>query len=101
MWQDRPPSRLAVPDTRDPLLAKEVVATGGPAAAQAKSNAGCPVSARESPYVTLVTGTRPARAEGRGGLAHRAADGTYPRELALQLAVSPYRGWGTVRTCPV
>jgi hypothetical protein len=42
----------------DPLLAKEVAATSGPAATQVKSNAGCPVSARESPYVTLVTGTR-------------------------------------------
>jgi hypothetical protein len=39
------------------LRAKEVDATGGPAAAQVKSTAGCSVSDRESPWVTLLTGT--------------------------------------------
>jgi hypothetical protein len=33
----------------------------GPAAAQVKSNAGCPVNDRESPWATLVTGTWRAR----------------------------------------
>jgi hypothetical protein len=47
--------------TPDPLLAKEVAAIGGPAAAQVKSTAGCPVSARESPRATLLTGTWRAR----------------------------------------
>ena len=45
----------------DPLLAKEVAATAGPAAAQVKSTAGCAVTDRESPWVTLLTGTRRAR----------------------------------------
>jgi hypothetical protein len=35
--------------TPDPLLAKEVTATGGPAAAQLESDAGCSVNDRESP----------------------------------------------------
>ena len=43
--------------TPDPLLAKEVTATAGPAAAQVKGTAGCSVSDRESPWVTLLTGT--------------------------------------------
>src|SRR5262249_53768159 len=39
----------------DPLLAKEVAATGGPAAAQVKRGGGCSVSNRELPGVTLLT----------------------------------------------
>jgi hypothetical protein len=35
--------------TPDPLLAKVVAASGGPAAAQVKRAAGCPVNDRESP----------------------------------------------------
>jgi hypothetical protein len=50
----RRPSRA---HTSDPLLAKVVAAPGGPAAAQVKSTAGCSVSDRESPWVTLLTGT--------------------------------------------
>jgi hypothetical protein len=42
------------PHRRDHLLAKEVATIGGPAAAQVRSNAGCPVNARESPWVTLL-----------------------------------------------
>jgi hypothetical protein len=45
----------------DLLLAKEVDAPGGPAAAQVESAAGCSVSDRESPWVTLLTGTWRAR----------------------------------------
>ncbi len=45
-----------------PLLAKEVAATGRPAAAQVKHSAGCSVNDRESPWVTLLTGTWRARA---------------------------------------
>ena len=47
--------------TPDPLLAKEVAATGGPAAARVKSTAGCSVNDRQSPWVTLLTGTWRAR----------------------------------------
>jgi hypothetical protein len=46
----------------DPLLAKEVTAPAGPAGAQVTSNAGCSVNDRESPWVTLLTGTCRARA---------------------------------------
>jgi len=46
----------------DHLLAKEVAATGGPAAAQVKRAAGCSVDDRESPCVTVLTGTWRARA---------------------------------------
>jgi hypothetical protein len=45
------------------LLAKEVAAPAGPAAAQVKNKAGCPVNDRESSYVTLLTGTWRARSE--------------------------------------
>jgi len=45
----------------DHLRAKEMAAIGGPAAAQAKSHAGCSVIDRESPWVTLLTGMRRAR----------------------------------------
>ena len=47
---------LAVSCRHDPQLAKEVTAPG-PAAVQASSCAGCPVNDRESPWVTLLTGT--------------------------------------------
>ena len=53
------PSPAAVYD--EPLLAKEVAATGGPAAARVKSTAGCSVNDRQSPWVTLLTGTWRAR----------------------------------------
>jgi hypothetical protein len=48
---------LAVSRPCDPLLAKEVAVPAGPAAAQARSAAGCSVTDRESPWVTLLTGT--------------------------------------------
>jgi hypothetical protein len=51
----------------EPLLAKEVTATAGPAATQVKGAAGCSVNDRESPWVTLFTGTWRARADGLGG----------------------------------
>jgi len=41
----------------DPMLAKAVAATGGHAAAQVKSTAGCSMNDRESPRLTLLTGT--------------------------------------------
>ena len=47
--------------TPDPLLAKEVTAPARPAAAQVRSAAGCSVNDRESPWVTLLTGTWRAR----------------------------------------
>src|SRR5215471_21369314 len=47
----------------NPLLAKEVAAPAGPAAAQVKGTAVCSVNDRESPWVTLLTGTPRARAE--------------------------------------
>jgi hypothetical protein len=54
--------------TGDPLLAKVVAATGGPAAAQLKSTAACSVNDRESPYATLLT----ARGgHGRAPVCHR------------------------------
>jgi hypothetical protein len=53
---------LAVSGRRDSLLAKEVTATSGPAAAQVKRAAGCSVNDRESPWVTALTGTWRARA---------------------------------------
>src|SRR2546421_265801 len=86
---------LVVSRRRDPLFAKEVAATDRPAAAQVKSAAGLPVSARESPYVTLVAGT------GRGSWCadHLGGRRHCPGELPRQLAVSPHRGRGTVRTC--
>src|SRR5216683_2726130 len=43
------------------LLAKEVAAPAGPAAAQVNSIVSCSVNDRESPWVTLLTGTRRAR----------------------------------------
>jgi hypothetical protein len=46
----------------DPQLAKEVDATGGPAAALVKRAAGWPVNDRESPWVTALTGTGQAPA---------------------------------------
>jgi hypothetical protein len=39
----------------------KVAATAGPGAAQVKGSAGCSVNDRESPSVTLLTGTRRAR----------------------------------------
>ena len=56
----------------DHLLAKEVAVPAGPAAAQVKSSAGCSVTDRESPWVTLLTGTwrawaGPLAGEGLGG----------------------------------
>ena len=45
----------------EPLLAKEVATPAGPAAAQLKGSAGCSVNDRESPWVTLLTGTRRPR----------------------------------------
>jgi hypothetical protein len=53
---------LAVSRRCDPLLAKGVAARGGPVAAQVKASGGCSVSDRESPWVTLLTGMRRARA---------------------------------------
>ena len=53
----------------DPLLAKEVAAPAEPAAVQVTSNIGCSVNNRESPWVTLLTGTyraRPDRTAGGG-----------------------------------
>jgi len=46
----------------DHLLAKEVDALAGPAAAQLTSSARCFVNDRESPWMTLIMGTRRARA---------------------------------------
>src|SRR5215471_9017807 len=40
-----------------PLLAKEVAAAAVPVAVQVKSNAGCSVDDRESPWVALLTVT--------------------------------------------
>jgi hypothetical protein len=51
--------------TPDPLLAKEVDAPAGPAAAQFKCAAGCAVNNRESPCVTPLTGTGRARPPSR------------------------------------
>jgi hypothetical protein len=45
----------------DHLLAKEVTAPAQPAAAQVRSAASCSVNDRESPWVTLFTGTWRAR----------------------------------------
>jgi hypothetical protein len=45
----------------DHLLAKEVAAPAGPAAVQVKASAGFSVNDRESPWVTLLTGTWRAR----------------------------------------
>jgi hypothetical protein len=45
----------------DYLLAKEVAAPTGPAAAQVTSISGCSVTDRESPWVTALTGTWRAR----------------------------------------
>jgi hypothetical protein len=47
----------------DPLLAKEMAAITGPAAAQVKRSAGCSVNDRESPWLTALTGTWRARPE--------------------------------------
>jgi hypothetical protein len=53
------PSPAAVYD--EPSLAKVVAAAAGPAAAQVRCAAGCPVNDRESPWVTLLTGPWRAR----------------------------------------
>jgi hypothetical protein len=55
---------LAVSGRRDSLLAKEVAATTGPAAAQVTSAACCSVNDRESPWVTFLTDTWRARRAG-------------------------------------
>ena len=52
---------VAVSRRCDSLLAKVVATTAGPAVAQVKSSAGCSVNGRESPWVTLLTGTWGAR----------------------------------------
>ena len=59
----------------DHLLSKEVTAPAGPAAAQVKGTAVCSANDRESPWVTVVTGTRRARGPEsyRHGLASQAA----------------------------
>jgi len=62
---------LPAPD--DHLLAKEVAAPAGPAVAQVKSTATCSVNDRESPWVTLLTGTWRAHA----GLLAAPPDHTY------------------------
>src|SRR6476661_1356654 len=54
-------TRIAGVEGLEPLPAKEVAAACGPAVAQARSAAGCSVNDRESPWVTLLTGTRRAR----------------------------------------
>jgi hypothetical protein len=45
-----------------PPARNEVAATGGPAVAQVKHGAGCSVNDRDSPWVTVLTGTWRARA---------------------------------------
>jgi hypothetical protein len=51
---------------RDPCLQREVAAANGPAATQVKSGAVCSVTDRESPWLTLLTGTWRARTSFRG-----------------------------------
>ena len=80
--------RAAVYD--EPLLAKAVAAPGGPAAAQVKSTAGCSVNDRQSPWVTLLTGTWRAR-PGLADLPYSPA--VYPRGQAVPGDVGTLAEW--------
>jgi hypothetical protein len=78
------PGRRPARSTPDPLLAKEVTATGGPAAAQLKGTTRCTVNDRESPWVTALTDTWRARAGIRGWTA-----GPAGATLGLRLTNQP------------
>ena len=76
----------------DPLLAKEVAAPGGPAAAQVRHTADCPVNDRESPCVTLLTGTWRAR-RGSLGVEDQGRARGYSSKIAPRRA--PWPAWST------
>src|SRR5262249_5396820 len=67
-----------------------------PVITQVNSSAGCCLNDRESPGRDPPDRTGRARREVLDALAARRPGGTGPG----QVAVSPYRGWETARTCP-